>query len=455
MAYQVVNPYTEKVIQTYPLASDTEVMEKLAVAADFYNRQKQVPVEERAAQLQLVAESLRANSAELAQTATLNMGKLPKEAKGEIELCAKLAQYYASTGASLLEPKPYIYGGSRQALLQQDAIGIVLSIEPWNFPYSQVMRVFAPNFLVGNPVVLKHASIVAGCAAHFEKVLLQAGIEPGAFQNLFVSYDQIANILTDKRVQGVALTGSEAVGRQIAALAGQNLVKSTMELGGNDVFAVLKDADIDLAVQDATAARLRNAGQVCTSAKRYIVQQDVAADFIAGIEATFQNQVLGDPLAATTTLAPLASKGASDQLQSQLDQALAHGARALVAGGQVAGLGNFFAPAILTDITPDNPAFYQEFFGPVAQVYVVPDDQALIKLANDSNFGLAGAVYSKDTTHAHEVASQLETGQVFINQPSGAYPELPFGGVKNSGYGREMSDLGLYEFTNQKIVVFK
>ncbi|GAF40050.1 succinate-semialdehyde dehydrogenase [Agrilactobacillus composti DSM 18527 = JCM 14202] len=340
-------------------------------------------------------------------------------------------------------------------MLQQDAIGIVLSIEPWNFPYSQVMRVFAPNFLVGNPVVLKHASIVAGCAAHFEKVLLQAGIEPGAFQNLFVSYDQIATILADKRVQGVALTGSEAAGRQIAALAGQNLVKSTMELGGNDVFAVLNDADIDLAVQDAAAARLRNAGQVCTSAKRYIVQQDVAADFIAGIQATFQNQVLGDPMAATTTLAPLASKGASDQLQQQLDQALAHGATALVAGGQVAGMGNFFAPAILTDITPDNPAFYQEFFGPVAQVYVVPDDQALIKLANDSNFGLAGAVYSKDTTHAHEVASQLETGQVFINQPSGAYPELPFGGVKNSGYGREMSDLGLYEFTNQKIVVFK
>lgn len=454
MAYKVINPYSGKVVKEYELMSNGEIAERLDQAQNFYKAQKKVPVSERAKKLLEFAAILEKNQDKLATEAAINMGKRVAEGKGEILLCANLARYYAEQGPDLLEPKPYAYAAGKKALLEHHPIGIVVSIEPWNFPYSQVIRVLAPNYLLGNPVVLKHAGIVAGCAKLLEDLAIEADLGAGAFANLFVSHDQIAEIIADERVQGVALTGSEDAGRIIAGQAGKSLIKSTMELGGSDVFVILDDADLELAINDAVGARLRNAGQVCTSAKRYIVEKAVAAKFIAGIKQKFINIKLGDPLAEDTELAPLSSKDAVEGLQKQVEDAVANGADVLVRGGSVQGNGYFFKPVVLTNIKPENPAYYQEFFGPVAQVYVVSNDEDVIELANDSFFGLAGAVYSQNVERAHVVASEIETGQVFINRPSGAYPELPFGGVKHSGYGREMSDLGLYEFANEKIIVF-
>ncbi|MBZ2405603.1 NAD-dependent succinate-semialdehyde dehydrogenase [Liquorilactobacillus hordei] len=454
MAYKVINPYSGNLVKEYKLMSTDDVAKRLDQAEKFYKAQKKVPVSERAKKLVKFAEILEKNQDKLAKEAAINMGKKVSEGKGEVLLCANLARYYADKGPSLLEPKPYEYSDGKKALLEYHSIGIVASIEPWNFPYSQVVRVLAPNYLLGNPVVLKHAGIVAGCAKLLEDLATEAGLGDGGFTNLFVSHDQIADIIADERVQGVALTGSEDAGRIIAGQAGINLVKSTMELGGSDVFVILDDADLELAINDAVGARLRNAGQVCTSAKRYVVEESVAEEFISGIEKKFKNIKLGDPLDEDTELTPLSSKNAVEGLQKQVEEAVANGAEVLVAGGPVQGDGYFFKPVVLANIKPDNPAYYQEFFGPVAQVHVVPNDDAVVELANDSFFGLAGAVYSQNIERAHAIASAIETGQVFINRPSGAHPELPFGGIKHSGYGREMSDLGLYEFANEKIIVF-
>ncbi|EJE97386.1 NAD-dependent succinate-semialdehyde dehydrogenase [Liquorilactobacillus mali] len=454
MAYKVINPYSGKLVKEYELMSDDEIAEKLDQAEQFYKAQKKVPVSQRAKKLLNFAEVLEQNQDKLAKEAAINMGKRVAEGRGEVLLCVNLVRYYANKGPSLLEPKPYKYADGKKALLEHHSIGIVASIEPWNFPYSQVIRVLAPNYLLGNPVVLKHAGIVAGCAKLLEDLAIEADLGDGAFANLFVSHKQIAEIIADERVQGVALTGSEDAGRIIAGQAGKSLIKSTMELGGSDVFVILDDADLELAVNDAIGARLRNAGQVCTSAKRYVVEERVAEKFISGIKQKFTDIKLGDPLIENTELAPLSSKEAVEGLQKQVEEAIANGADVLVQGGPVEGDGYFFKPVVLTNIKPENPAYYQEFFGPVAQIHVVPDDEAVIELANDSFFGLAGAVYSQNVERAHAVASEIETGQVFINRPSGAHPELPFGGVKHSGYGREMSDLGLYEFANEKIIVF-
>ncbi|GAJ26199.1 succinate-semialdehyde dehydrogenase [Liquorilactobacillus sucicola DSM 21376 = JCM 15457] len=454
MGYTVVNPYNGEVLKKFTPQSNVEVAAALEEAEEFYQEQKKIAVKVRAAKLNHFGAVLLEHREELAREAALNMGKRLSEGRNEIDLCANLAVYYAEH-AELLQPKPYSYGEGKTALLEYHSLGIIASVEPWNFPYSQVVRVLAPNYLIGNPVILKHAGIVAGCAELLDQLVQQAGWEKGAFKNLFISHEQVSQIIADKRVQGVALTGSEAAGRTIASAAGKSLIKSTMELGGSDVFAILDDADVKTAVMDATAARLRNAGQVCTSAKRFIVEKKIAAEFIAGIKQSFATQKMGDPLDETTELAPLSSHSAAVELQAQVDAAIENGAHVLVAGGIIEGEGNFFKPIVLTNVKPDNPAYRQEFFGPVAQVFIAEDDEQVIALANDSDFGLAGAVYSADKERAHRVASKIETGQVFINRPSGAHPELPFGGVKNSGYGREMSDLGLYEFTNQKIIVFK
>jgi succinate-semialdehyde dehydrogenase/glutarate-semialdehyde dehydrogenase len=326
-------------------------------------------------------------------------------------------------------------------------------VEPWNFPYTQVIRVLAPNYLAGNPVILKHASSVAGCAALIQDAARKAGMPVGAFQNLCLTHDQVARVIADPRVQGLAVTGSEPVGRQLAGLAGQNLTKSTLELGGSDACLILDDADMDNAIKEAAISRLRNSGQTCTSAKRFIVRREVADEFVAGLKRIFTAQVVGDPMDPKTTLAPLASKRGQEKLAQQVDNAVQHGATAIVAGGPT-GEATGFMPTLLGDITPDNPASQEEFFGPVAQLYVVDSDDEAVKIANATPFGLAGAVFSADEDRAHRVASRMATGQVFINKGSTGIPELPFGGVKNSGYGREMSDLGIMEFMNAKIVVY-
>jgi succinate-semialdehyde dehydrogenase/glutarate-semialdehyde dehydrogenase len=453
MTYHVTNPYTGQSVIDYPNASDTDIATALQRGDTYYHDHYTDSVAQRAAQLQKIADSFRNHVDDLAEAAMTNMGKLYREGLGEANAAANIAQYYVDHGPQALQPKPYTYLDNKQALLRYDATGIVLAIEPWNFPYTQVMRVFAPNFLLGNPVILKHAAIVAGCADLFEKLVWDAIGDDGAFKNLFITNDQAAAIIADDRVQGVALTGSTKAGKIVSAEAAQALTKSTLELGGNDAFIVLPGADIDQAVADGAISRLRNAGQVCTSAKRYIVHEAVAEEFTTKMIATFKAQQIGDPKLDSTTIAPLSSKAAQTGLQAQVDAAVANGAKVLVDGGAVTDQpGNFFKPVLLTGMTPANPTYDDEFFGPVGQIHVVKSTEAAIKLANSSQYGLAGAVYAGTTAEAQAVAEQLETGQIFLNQPSNGYPQLPFGGVKNSGYGREMSDLALYEFANQKMI---
>lgn len=448
---EVRDPFTNEIYQTFLQSSSTEIQLALQNGHDYYQEALSHDISERAKQLQQLATVFLKHQDELATVAAHNMGKRLSEGQNEVAAAANIAHYFADHGAEFLTNKPYQSDGLK-AHLTYMATGIVLAVEPWNFPYTQVMRVFAPNFILGNPIILKHAGITAGCAALFESLVAEAGIPNGAFKNLFLDHQQVNDIIADDRVQGVALTGSETAGRQIAAAAGQHLKKSTLELGGSDALIVLGDADIQSAVEGATISRLRNAGQVCTSAKRYIVRREIADAFVEGLQATFTNQIIGDPLDPLTTMAPLSSKSAQRILQEQVETAVSAGAHVLIAGGAVPET-NFFLPMLLTNISSENPAFNTEFFGPVAQLYLVDSDEEAIQLANATSYGLAGAVYSQDIAHAQHVAQRMITGQVFINQPSIGVPQLPFGGVKHSGYGREMSDLGIYEFANQKIIV--
>lgn len=340
-------------------------------------------------------------------------------------------------------------------MVEHHPIGVIMAVEPWNFPYYQLMRVLAPNLAAGNPVLAKHASIVPHCAETFAHLVREAGAPEGAWTNLFISSDQVANIIADPRVQGAALTGSEKAGSAVAAQAAKHIKKSTLELGGNDVFVVLDDADLEKAVKIGVQARLTNAGQVCTAAKRFILHEKIADQFLSQFTEAFRKVKVGDQMDASTELGPLSSKDALDTLTRQVEEAVKNGATLHVGGTPLESKGNFFEPTILTNITRDNPAYFEEFFGPVAQMYVVKDDDEAVKLANDSHYGLGGAVFSQNIERAKRMASRIETGMVYINWLTDTAAELPFGGVKRSGFGRELSDLGIKEFVNQKLVVVR
>ena len=337
--------------------------------------------------------------------------------------------------------------------MEHHALGMIMAVEPWNFPFYQLVRVFAPNCSIGNPVLAKHAAIVPQCAAAFERLVQEAGAPAGVWTNLFISTDQVAEIIADKRVRGVALTGSEGAGRAVAEQAGKHLKKSTLELGGNDVFIVLDDADLERAIRVGSQARLNNCGQVCTAAKRFILHKSIAEQFKAGLIEAFQSFRIGDPLDPETQLGPLSSENALKNLVKQVDKAVQQGARVVIGGQALDREGYFYQPTILENITRDNEAWYEEFFGPVAQIYVAENEDEIVDIANDSNYGLGGAIHSQDIERAKKLASRIETGMVWINSLTGSEPELPFGGVKNSGYGHELADLGFYEFVQKKLVV--
>lgn len=453
MSYQSVNPFTGKLTQEFASHSDSDIEQALTQADALYRSDWcKGDIRQRLPVLHKLAGLIDNQVDELAQTASREMGKPLVQARGEVKLCARIARYYAENAAQFLAPVSYPTPQG-EAWVEHHPIGVLMAVEPWNFPFYQLMRVLAPNLAAGNPVLAKHASIVPQCAAAFEKLVLEAGAPKGAWTNLYISSEQVANIIADDRVQGVALTGSEGAGSAVAAQAGKKLKKSTMELGGNDVFVVLDDCNLERAVKTGAQARLNNAGQVCTAAKRFIVQRKVADAFLAQLTEQFRLVTMGDPLDETTTLGPLSSRQARDDLTKQVAKAINNGATLHYAGEPVSGEGFFYPPTILTNITRDNPAWFEEFFGPVAQVYVVEDDDEAVALANDSHYGLGGSVFSQDIERAKRLASRIETGMVFINALTGTAAELPFGGVKRSGYGRELSDLGIKEFVNQKLVV--
>lgn len=453
MSYQTINPANNELIKSWPEHSAEQVEQALATADALYHSSwSKGPIQPRLQVLKKLADLIDGRVDELAKAASVEMGKLIGQSRAEVKLCAQIARYYAENAERFLAPVRYP-SELGEAWVEHHPIGVLVAVEPWNFPFYQLMRVLAPNLAAGNPVLAKHAGNVPHCASLFEALVKEAGAPEGAWTNLFVSSDQVASLIADDRVQGAALTGSERAGSAVAQQAGKYLKKTTMELGGNDVFVVLDDCDLEKAVKAGVGARLSNCGQVCTAAKRFIVHEKVADAFLEKFTQAFREVKVGDPLDESTTLGPLSSSSARDTLVKQVDDAVAKGAKLHIGGKAIAGEGCFFEPTILTHITRDNPAWFEEFFGPVAQVYVVKSDEEVVKLANDSHYGLGGSVFTQDIERAKKLASQIETGMVYINSASDTSAELPFGGVKRSGYGRELSDLGIKEFVNQKLVV--
>ena len=369
MAYQSINPFTNQKLKEYPPHTDEHIQNALDQAEQILKSDWPQQIDHRIEVLRKVAQKLREQKTELAKLMTLDMGKLIKQSEGEIESCAKIAEYYADHAKEFLAPVSY-ETELGEAWVEHHPLGIIMAVEPWNFPFYQLMRVFAPNCAIGNPVVAKHASIVPQCAEAFEQLILDAGAPKGVWTNLFISSDQVADIIADPRVQGVALTGSEGAGRAVAGQAGKHVTKSTLELGGNDVFIVLDDADLEKAIKIGCQARVNNTGQVCTAAKRFILHEKIAEQFKAGMLEVFEGLKIGDPLDSETTLGPLSSADALEKLTKQVDKAVAHSATVLTGGKPYEHEGNFYQPTILENISRDNPAWYEEFFGPVAQIYV-------------------------------------------------------------------------------------
>lgn len=452
MAYKTINPYTNEVEKEFPNATDEELEAVLAKAHQLYLdwRNDSESLEDRKAILHRVADILRERRTEYATIMSHDMGKLIGEAEGEVDLCADICDYYADKADEFLKPRTLETDAGKAYYIKQSTV-VLVAVEPWNFPFYQIARVFAPNFIIGNPMILKDASNCPASAQAFADAVLEAGAPEGSLNNMFISYDQVAKAIADKRVSGVCLTGSERGGMSVAAEAGKSLKKTTMELGGNDAFIILDDADWDLVKEVAPQARLYNAGQVCTSSKRFIVMADKYDEFLDVLKDAFSAVRMGDPTDRTTTLAPLNSKSAKEKLEKQVELAVENGAKVYYGNEKVDLPGQFFMPTILTDITPDNPIFDQEMFGPVASVYKVNSEEEAIALANNSSYGLGNTVFG-EPEHAARVAAKIETGMSWINSGWASLPELPFGGVKNSGYGRELSELGFNAFVNEHLV---
>ncbi|MUL47102.1 NAD-dependent succinate-semialdehyde dehydrogenase [Mycobacterium sp. CBMA293] len=453
MAYQTVNPYNNHVVATYDDLTDEEVMQRLTQAQNTFDSWRHTPFAQRAAVCRRGAAILRERCDEFARLLTLEMGKLYAEALGEVELSAQILDYYADNAQIFLAPEHLdTASADDDAMLVSAPLGVILGVQPWNFPYYQLARVAAPNLMAGNVVMVKHASNVPQAAAAFEALLAEAGAPLGAYTNLYATKDQLSLLIDDPRVRGVALTGSEGAGAVVAARAGKNLKKSTMELGGSDAFIALADCDLDKTVRWAVHGRVFNGGQCCVASKRIIVVDEIADEFLSKFQAALAELRAGDPFDEATTLAPMSSQHAADELRAQIDAAAHAGAKAIPCGAPVPTTGAFVQPTILTDITADNPAYYQEFFGPVALFFRVRDEDEAVALANDSRFGLGGSVFTNDVARGIEVAKRIDTGMVNINHPARLKADLPFGGVKISGYGHELAHLGIEEFVNKKLI---
>ena len=450
-AYQSVNPFDGKVGKSFATLTNSQLEEKLTLAARCYETWRHKSYADRAVILSKAAAILHAKVDDFARTMTLEMGKRISEARGEVEFSSAILSYYSKNAERFLAPvklNPTI----GEAHMESSPIGVIFCVEPWNFPYYQLARVAGPHLMAGNVLMVKHAGCVPQCAIAFEKLLIEAGAPVGLYTNLLISHKQANQVVDDPRVKGVALTGSVEAGRTIAARAGLNLKTSSMELGGSDAFIVLEDADLEHTVKWAVWGKMYNTGQTCCAAKRFIVVDKLADKFLEKFKSALAALKPGDPMDETTTVGPLSTESALLALLKQVDSAVAHGAKVLLGGKRLDRPGAFMAPTILTDIKPDNPAFRDEFFGPVALFFRVKDEEAAIALANDSDFGLGGSVFTQDSARGQRVASRIDTGMMFINNISWSDAELPFGGIKNSGYGRELGDMGIQQFVNKKLV---
>ncbi len=451
MTIASIDPATNKTVDTFHPMEHDDVMAAIESAHDAYLSWRKRSYEDRKTKLLQFAKLLSDDADTFARLITKEMGKRISESQQEIEYCANIAEYYAN-GAQRFLADQSLDVKEADAYLRYEPLGVLLGVMPWNFPFYQVVRFAAPNIMAGNTVLVKHASNVPKCAMAIEELFTECGLPKGVYTNLFIPPEFVEAIVSDKRVQGVSLTGSEAAGASVAAIAGKNLKRSVLELGGNDAFIVLEDADLESTVDLAVRGRTVNAGQSCVAAKRFIVVESVAQEFLSAFKAQMAALKLGDPMDENTTLAPLSSEDAALKLLEKVQSTVDAGATVLLGGDRPDREGAYFNPTILTDITPEMPTYDQELFGPVASVYVVKDEAEAIALANDSSFGLGGSIFTTDIEQGRRVAEQIESGMVFINQPTQSQADLPFGGIKNSGYGRELSHLGILEFINKKLI---
>jgi succinate-semialdehyde dehydrogenase/glutarate-semialdehyde dehydrogenase len=445
------NPFTGEQLATFASASDDDVRATLDRAGTAFAAWRRRPVAERAALMGSLATTLRANKAHLAELATLEMGKPITEAEGEVEKSAMFCDYFAENGERFLTPAS-LEGGQDDNYVRYEPLGTILAVMPWNFPYVQVFRFAPPALVAGNVAILKHASNVPQCALEIERLFIEAGFPEGVFQTLLAGPEVVEGLLGDDRIGGVALTGSERAGSMVASIAGRELKTSVMELGGSDPFIVLDDADIAEAAKEGCRGRNINAGQACISAKRFIVLDEVADEFEAALAREVESLKLGDPLDRETQVGPLARADLVEDLRLQVEDSVAAGAKVIAGGTPWEGPGFFVVPTVLTDVTPDMRVFREETFGPVAAVIRARDEDEAIALANDSQYGLGASVWTRDTERGRRVAEQVEAGMVFINAIVVSDPRLPFGGVKRSGYGRELGEWGIREFTYVKSV---
>jgi len=448
--YQVTDPATGEVAQTFPFATDAEVEQALAAATAAYAEWRKRPIAERAAIVKKVAELFTERSADLAALITKEMGKRPAQAVGEAEFCTDIFGYYADNGAELLKDKPL--PGHESARVEYLSVGPVLGIMPWNYPYYQVARFAAPNLIAGNSVILKHAENCPTSALAIAQIMKDAGVPDGVYVNIFATHEQVASMIADKRLRGVSLTGSERAGTVVAETAGRNLKKVVLELGGSDPYIVLDSGDVEADAKTAWVTRMENVGQACNSNKRMIVMNDIYEDFVAALvkraSSTTPRQPGDDSARAYS---PMVSRKAAENLLAQVRDAVSKGATLHVGGTISEGKDAFFAPAVLTGVTPEMRAYTEELFGPVAVVYKVGSDQEAVEIANAVDYGLGGAVFATDEVRATAVAEQLEVGMANVNTPAGEGADLPFGGTKRSGFGRELGPLGIDEFVNKRL----
>ena len=451
MSIQTVNPVTNKVVKSFEEMTDAAVNSAVAKAHKTYESWKKTSYANRAELLHKVATLMRQKKEALAKMITLEMGKLIAQAEGEIDLSATIFDYYADHAEEFLADKK-LSPSHGEALIRYSPIGVLFGVQPWNFPFYQVARFAAPNIMIGNTILVKHASIVPQCGIAIEELFKEAGAIVGLYTNLLLSGKRASALVSDKRIKGVSLTGSEAAGASLASEAGKHLKKSVLELGGSDAFIVLEDADMDKTVDWAIVGRINNNGECCIASKRFIVVEEVADEFLKKFTDKMAALTVGDPMHKDTNVGPMSNEAAAVQIAEQVERAVKNGAKAILGGKRVAGEGAFMQPTVLIDMKPENPVYYEELFGPVATFYRVKDEQAAIDLANDSPFGLGGSIFTKDIARAKRMADQIDTGMVFINHPTWTQADLPFGGTKGSGYGHELSELGIEEFVNKKLI---
>ena len=447
--YAVINPATGETLATYPTITDEALETVLEKADAAYRTWRDTPVAERGALIRRAAELHRERRDELAAIIVREMGKPLAAAEAEVDFAADITEFYADNAERITGDQPIEILGEGTAVIRRAPIGVLLGIMPWNFPYYQVARFAAPNLVIGNTILLKHAPQCPESAAAIEKIYRDAGLPEGAYTNIYATNDQSATVIADRRVQGVSVTGSERAGAAVAEVAGRNVKKVALELGGSDPFILLSTDDLDAAVQAAVDARLDNTGQSCNAAKRFIVVDGLYDEFVEKFTATMAAAKVGDPFAEDTVLGPLSSVTAAERLAEQVDKAVAQGAT-LATGGIRDGA--FYPGTVLTDVTPEMDAYREEFFGPVGVVYKAADEDEAVKIANDTSFGLGSYVFTTDEEQAARVADKIDAGMVYVNVVLADSPELPFGGVKRSGTSREMGLLAADEFVNKKLI---